>query len=101
MLQKVQKVVDYLSGNEDHIAAYRPLLKHYGQDTRYTPDWMELCKRKRINVFVYSDDKKGQKWNNIVSETTIRSTVKEGFPCFKGYTVEPFYHWRKDLGLES
>jgi hypothetical protein len=72
-------------------------LSRYGKARVYTPDLPELEKKMRCTVFVYDDMLKGGKLHEYVTQTNVSGR----WPVFAGYTVDPFYHWKKDLGNES
>jgi len=63
----------------------------------YTPDILDLERRKRVCVFVYDDMKTGGKLHEYVQETSLTGR----FPLYTAYTVDPFFVWKKDLGTES
>lgn len=69
----------------------------YGQAGVYTPDILELERHKRILVFVHDDMMKGGKLHDYLTETNISGR----WPLYEAFTVDPFYHWKKDLGEES
>jgi len=69
----------------------------YGQAKTYTPDILEIERKRRVTVFVHDDMKKGGKLHDYISETSISGR----WPTFIAYTVDPFYVWKKDLGAES
>lgn len=69
----------------------------YSRNNQYTPDYIELVQKKRHLVFVYDNMMMGHKENEYALETNINNKRN----LFVGYTEEPFYHWRKDLGRES
>jgi gamma-glutamylcyclotransferase (GGCT)/AIG2-like uncharacterized protein YtfP len=77
----------------------KKIIRNYtrGVARDYTPDILDLERRKRVCVFVYDDMKMGGKLHEYVQETSITGR----WPLYTAYTVDPFYVWRKDLGEES
>lgn len=69
----------------------------YGKSAQYTPDIIELEKKMRLNIFVHDDMMKGGSLHEYLSETNIAGR----WPTHTGYTVDEFYHWKKDLGEQS
>lgn len=66
----------------------------YGKAGIYTPDILKLEKQCRLTIFVADDMQKGGALHEYVAETSLSGK----WPLHHGYTVDPFYHWKKDLG---
>lgn len=79
------------------------IMERHSSDTGYTPDWPEQMKKKWIPVFSYSPAVEGIKLREYLIETNVKTFHNHmgKLPVFAGYTEDGFYHWQKDLGLES
>lgn len=83
--EKIQHITDF------------DCLAHVGKAAQYTPDILEIEKKVRINVFVHDDMMKGGKLHEYLAETGLKGK----YPLYTAYTVDRFYHWKKELGDES
>lgn len=79
------------------------IMDRHQSDTQYTPDWPEVMKKKWVPVFSYSPRIEGQILREYLIETNVRTYANHmgKLPLYAGYTQDGYFHWRKDLGLES
>lgn len=97
MLVQMKRAYDFLTRRSIQHVEDGPLLKHYGRIRDYTPDFPELEKQKRVNVFVYDHLMKGGTEHDMIAKHNILGRL----PIYIGYTEDEFFHWKKDLGEES
>lgn len=69
----------------------------YSKNNQYTPDYVDLVRKKRFFLFVYDNMMMGHKENEYALETNLNNKRN----LFTAYTEDTFYHWKKDLGIES
>lgn len=63
----------------------------------YSPDIIELERKRRATIFVADDMMRGGKLHEYISEVSVSGR----FPTHAGYTQGEFVMWKKDLGEDS
>lgn len=96
MLDRLQKIF----GTAPTLSS---IMKRHESDTEYTPDWPEQMKKMWVPIFAYTPKIESLSVRDYLIDNNIKllQTEQGKRPLYVGYTDQEFYHWQKDLGLES